>query len=97
MEETTMMEKQNEKPLTKVCKSCGRDLPIESFQLNYKAADGRMSECTECRRRRRKKDVKGDPLAKFTARELMNELFKRGYEGTLQYVEVHKITLGKLS
>lgn len=91
-----MLENQNEKPLTKVCKGCGRELPLESFQLNNKAADGRMTECVDCRRRRRNQNVQSDPLAKFTARDLMKELFKRGYEGTLQYVEVHKITLGEL-
>ena len=93
-----MTKKQNEKPLTKVCKSCGRELPIESFQLDYQAVDGRMSECTECSRRRKlsKKEAKVNPLATFTARELMLELRNRGYEGTLEYTEVHKINLGTL-
>lgn len=40
-------------------------------------------------------EVRKMTLGRFTPRELMEELYKRGYEGTLQYTEVHEITLGK--
>lgn len=32
----------------------------------------------------------------FSPRELMEELYRRGYEGTLRYVEVHEIDIAKL-
>lgn len=99
MEVTTMSELEEKKvPLTKVCKGCGRELPIEKFGKHAISSDGHLSECRECRRRKAStgKDVKGNPLAKFTARELMRELSLRGYEGTLEFTEVHKIKLGDM-
>lgn len=85
---------------TKVCKGCGRTLPLSSFHLHNKSADGHMSECIECSRRRSKKAVKKDtkinPMEKFTARQLMDELYLRGYRGDLRYTQVHIITLGRI-
>lgn len=81
----------------KVCKGCGRELPLSCFKEHNKSSDGHMSECNDCRRRKlSKKEAKVNPLATFTARELMLELRNRGYEGTLEYTEVHKINLGTL-
>ena len=78
----------------KVCKSCGRELPLSAFSVHTRSADGRMSECKECRRRRSvKANTEGNPLEKFTARQLMHELNRRGYDGEISYVEVHKIRL----
>lgn len=83
---------------TKVCKGCGRVLPLSAFSSHPKALDGHMSECKECRRRMAgsKKSAQGNPLEKFTARQLMHELRERGYKGELEYVEVHKIRLSDM-
>ena len=35
---------------TKVCKKCGKELPVENFSLNRRSPDGRHSECKECKR-----------------------------------------------
>lgn len=36
---------------------------------------------------------KENALASATPRDLMNELYKRGYRGVLEYTEVHKIDI----
>ena len=81
----------------KKCKTCGRELPLESFKKNYLAADGRVSVCVDCISRTRKKhqdEIITPPLidksncnqalAQFTPRELIEELRARGYKGKLQ-------------
>lgn len=112
---------------TKVCKKCGRELPISDFYTNSRAKDGLATYCKECsnelsveyarkRRARKKEEAKekeriefekkykvytNRELAKFTPRELMLELYARGYEGELLYKEVkiteHRINLAKLN
>lgn len=42
-------------------------------------------------------DAKRKRLSEFTPRELMLELKRRGYEGELAFVEVHKIDLSCLT
>lgn len=106
METAVMYQEQSAAPLvtnettTKVCRSCGRELPLSALNLHNKSEDGHCSECKECSRRRSRKAIaknaKSNPLAQFTARELMVELKKRGYEGTLEYVQVHKINILEL-
>lgn len=85
---------------TKVCKCCNRELPINSFAANIRSKDGRQNFCRECMsekqkasRSKKEKHSKGLPepkavnpeLAKFKARELIEELCARGYKGTLEY------------
>lgn len=90
---------------TKVCKGCGRELPINAFAANIRAKDGRQPYCRDCMHERhtaaiadggKKKKAKkqgGMPepkavnpeLAKFKARDLIEELAARGYKGTLEY------------
>ena len=43
---------ENANPKTKVCKDCGRELPIESFQRQARSKDGYMHICRECKRKR---------------------------------------------
>lgn len=87
---------------TKVCKGCGRELPLNEFAANIRAKDGRQPYCRDCMHERHvaakanpKKGKKqgGMPepkavnpeLAKFKARDLIEELAARGYKGTLEY------------
>ena len=90
---------------TKVCKCCGKELPIESF---YKNGWGVTSVCKDCHvklvaeGKDKKKKLKQQAvdainarnlrIQDFTPRELMEELKRRGYEFTITYTEVHTIT-----
>lgn len=81
----------------KVCTACGRELSLSQFSLHPRSRDGRMAVCMDCRRRKlRGKGTESNPLEKFTARELMIELRKRGHKGQLTYTEVHRIEIDKL-
>lgn len=101
---------------TKVCKTCGRELPVENFHKGRaNGVEFVMSICHECwherqiagRRKAKEKrvtkqidlveDAKRKRLSEFTPRELMLELKRRGYEGELAFVEVHKIDLSSLT
>lgn len=81
---------------TKICKQCGRELPLDSFAKHHISKDGHMAYCNSCREEQRKQSplgggkmvVKpingGNPdLAPFTPRELIEELKVRGYKGKL--------------
>ncbi len=88
--------------LTKVCKKCGRELSIDNFAKNTKSHDGHLSLCKECHsaaiaagHAKRKDSMElpirgsdgGNPeLARFTPRQLIEELRSRGFEGELTYV-----------
>ena len=50
-QEKTMNEKMTN-VATKVCKDCGRELPIEEFQIQVRSKDGRMHICKECKKKR---------------------------------------------
>lgn len=89
---------------TKVCKKCGRELPLTMFNKG-KSSDGKDSYCKQCRNEvsrayyKLKKLRQGNPLNPdlegFTPQQLITELRARGYEGTLTYTEVkvHHIKL----
>lgn len=87
---------------TKKCSKCGRELPLSEFNKNNQAKDGLQCRCKSCQREahREKQDrikkllggVKNG-LSAYSPRELMEELYKRGYRGTLEYTEVHKIDI----
>lgn len=86
---------------TKVCKDCGRELPITNFKLSRWGQ--RVAVCTECAVKKRKankikKEIsmkaeveaqrareqeRAQILQTFLPCELMRELKRRGYEGTL--------------
>ena len=94
---------------TQTCKSCGRELPIEKFA---RAGFGLRHTCNECMATKsvsgRKKTAELEQLRKqltearqlrlhdFQPRELMAELHRRGYEGTLTYVERKTIDITKI-
>lgn len=43
---------------TKVCKACGRELPLDQFQINWKSADGHLGTCSECMAEKKKEGLK---------------------------------------
>lgn len=94
---------------TRICKCCGRELPLEKFNKN---AFGYTHVCNECTSKNRSEAAKrrNEMKAKisdaenarnlrlqdFTPRELLEELRRRGYEGKLRYVQVHEINLADM-
>lgn len=93
---------------TKVCSICGKELPLSQFYPHKNSKDGYVSMCKCCRKERtraqraeKKRLVEiakkgGKQLSDYTPRELMEELYRRGYRGTLEFVEVKRIDLSKL-
>ena len=74
---------------TKICKQCGRELPIDHFRKTRWG--GYYTNCNDCVRvkaQETKKEnaevIKKSKLADFTPRQLMEELARRGYEGKIQ-------------
>lgn len=87
---------------TKICKKCGKELPVDKFYKNKSQKDGFGYYCKDCVNayKSSKKNqcrwgggkltkVFANPgLAKFKPRELIEELKARGYKGTLTYEQV---------
>jgi len=80
---------------TKVCRKCGRRLPLSEFPVSEKSHDGHIHTCRECHRAAKKAaadkwweahrgalaaKVKG---AELTDEELFAELRRRGWSGEL--------------
>lgn len=91
--------------MEKTCRKCGSLLPETSFKMTRWGK--RSDVCNKCAstlcaetkaRQKAKKEsaVRNLRLADFTPRELMNELYRRGYEGTLTYTRVERIDITKL-
>lgn len=94
---------------TRICKCCGRELPLEKFNKN---AFGYTHVCNECTSKNRSEAAKrrNEMKAKiadaenarnlrlqdFTPRELIKRLRDLGYTGKLNYVETHVIDLENL-
>lgn len=75
---------------TKVCKVCGQELPLSEFRKSLLVPNG-IATCKKCVNEKIKKtklfkETTGstnNELAKFTPRELIEELKSRGYKGKL--------------
>lgn len=75
---------------TKVCKVCGQELPLSEFRKSLLIPNG-IATCKKCVNEKIKKtklfkETTGSTnteLAKFTPRELIEELKSRGYKGKL--------------
>ncbi len=90
----------------KKCKKCGEVLPLSEFPTNKNSNDGHSHLCKRCLTENKRKPyidklkhscVSTDPnrpLAKYTPRQLMEELKLRGYDGEITYVQ--KIRLSAL-
>lgn len=89
---------------TKKCTKCKRELPVSEFWKNASKEDGLQDYCKHCGKeyiKNRKtstspasnlRKVYSNPdLAKFTPKQLMEELRSRGYSGELKYTLTIKI------
>ena len=89
---------------TKKCSRCGRVLPVTEFHKRPSAKDGLQYYCRECHNesarrsyQKRKNEQKSvlnqstqteSELSKFTTRQLMEELKRRGFKwGSMYYVQ----------
>ena len=93
----------------RVCKCCGRELPLTRF---HATKIGVMKTCKDCVKKhqieghakKKMADLKDEEVAKarkarlseFTPRELMERLKELGYKFTMTYTEVHYIDSEKL-
>ena len=85
---------------TTICKRCGQEKPLEEF---YNNRHGVSQVCRECARKKRHETMakryaaqRALSLADFQPRELMAELKRRGYEGTLTFTETHVIDISNI-
>lgn len=86
---------------TKTCTGCNRELPLSAFGRSKNAPDGLAYRCKECTNaakreyihsRKKKHLVYSNPeLAKFTPRQLIEELRARGYHGELKITQSVKV------
>ena len=74
-------------PQKKVCKCCGKELPITMF---YKRGTGHRNICISCERA---DSGASDKFKEYTSRELMEELHARGFKGTLKRMKVETLTI----
>ena len=72
---------------TKICKCCGKELPLSHFG---KRGTGYRNICMDCEKR---ESGATDKFKDVTSRELIEELKARGYEGTLKKTVVEEIKL----
>lgn len=91
---------------TKVCKCCGRELPIDSFMENSLGISSTCKECVHTKKMKKREETKKLKkqavdainarqlrLSDFTPRELMQELARRGYEGKIKFTRVEEIDI----
>ena len=84
-----------------ICKDCKNEYQREWQKKNKEKKKARKIEEERIEFEKKYKIYTNKDLAKFNPRELMLELYARGYEGELLYKEVkiteHRINLSKLN
>ena len=87
---------------TRICKECGRELPLEMFKTTRWG--DKVHVCNDCaaekyrKSRANNKEQKVNKarslrLEDFSPRELMEELARRGYKGELTYTRIETIDI----
>lgn len=77
---------------TRTCKCCGDILPINMFKKYSGSINKRSHICDNCRNKDTNEESNSE-LSKFTSRELIIELRKRGYSGELSFVTIKKVKI----
>lgn len=77
---------------TRECKSCGEILPMHKFKKYAGNINKRSHTCDNCRNKDTNEESNSE-LSKFTSRELIVELRKRGYSGELSFVTIKKVKI----
>ena len=103
--DTIIISNENENTAKKICKVCGQLLSVDNFKHHAISKDGYTNICKSCFNKNRTKQFNNknilgitDPshtseLSKFSPRELIDELKRRGYSGTLKYTQIHTINI----
>lgn len=91
---TPKANKMAENANTKVCKVCGRELPLNQFRPNHKSPDGHLNTCKECMGQIQKKAYqnslkKGEPCNIDKAFPETQDKFDRLQEYTPQELVDH--------
>ena len=86
---------------TKICKKCGKELPVDKFYKNKSQKDGFGYYCKDCvnaYKSSKKANADGGgkltkvftnpDLAKCKPTQLIEKIKSRGYKGTLTYEQV---------
>lgn len=81
---------------TKVCKCCGKELPLIKFYKNNATKDKHDNTCKECRKQKMAKNNKTPQpgikatfrISDFEDNQLFAELRRRGYSGELHYSRI---------
>ena len=82
---------------TKVCKICGKELPLNEFGVNNRFKDGHANKCKACAKKMRGNISEGITqqgikatfkISDFTDDMLFAELRRRGFTGELRYSKV---------
>lgn len=84
--------------LTKKCKCCGIEKPLADFAEDKRSKDGHAHTCKSCKQKQAslEKQKKENPLSQFSPVQLMQELARRGYDGTLTVTERRTVKLSTL-
>lgn len=93
----------------RICKQCGKELPLKDFYRNKYGFTNVCKVCANANRssKRKKKDEVAElkrqletcrllRISQFSPRELMAELYRQGYDGTLTYTETHTVDISKM-
>ena len=89
---------------TKVCSKCGKELPISEFYINNRTPDGLQYYCKKCMCEAQKNRSvinnadadSGSELSKYTPRQLMEELKRRGFTWDYMLEPQRKIYYNKI-
>lgn len=94
--------------ILKKCRCCGRELPMSNFKKGRWGYVSVCNDCDKQHRaenrqaridkaKQKVEDVRAENrqlcLKEFTARELMEELARRGYRGKLLFTQVQEIDI----
>lgn len=87
--------------ITTLCKNCTSEAHKEGAKKRKNSLNAQKQELQELRMenaelKRQMRETANSALNRATPRDLMHELFNRGYHGELEYTKVVKVDISKL-